>query len=410
MTEYLYTGVSKDEFKSGSIFASSELEAQTILFEQGLTVVSLNLKSSVRFGWISQYLAKVSENWTEKMSLQEKVLFTSQLSSMVKAGLPLVEALETFVDEKNNSGSTTIINKIMRDVQSGSKLSDALSRFPKIFDATYLAIVRAGESSGTVDNSLGYIADLMKREKVMIGKVRSALTYPVVVVTAMISVMLFIVITIIPKILSFAESSGQKLPGYTLALVSGVSAITNYWYIFVSLLLSLIFGLGYLAKTPAGSRYFGKLSLSLPIIGLVVARYNQARFARVLAGFYSYGVNIVTSFDILAASLSNPLYSDACLRMKDRLILGTSLANAVAAEKDLFPVIMSRLIDGAEKTGSIGDSLEKLAKYYEDELENVLGNILTLIEPIMVFALGLGVLGIAMVVILPIYKMTSSLK
>lgn len=410
MVEYEYTAVNKDGFKKGKLYAATELEAQTILIEQGLTVVSLNVHRKIGLGFLGQFFSSLSDDMHEKMGLQEKILFSSQLASMVKAGLPIVEALETFVDEKSKSGSVSIISKIMRDVQSGSKLSDALARFPKIFDATYLAIIRAGESSGTVDNSLAYLAELLRRENAILTKVRSALIYPAVVMVAMVSVMVFISVSIIPKILAFAESSGQKLPAYTVALVNGVGMITKYWYLFLILLVLVGIAFSAVAKSYDGSRYIGKMILKMPIFGMVVSRYNQARFARVLAGFYSYGVNIVTSFDILAASLGNPLYGDACLRMKDRLVLGTSLADTVAAEKELFPTIMSRLIDGAEKTGVIGDALDKLAQYYEEELENILGNILTLIEPIMVFALGIGVLGLAMVVILPIYKITSTLK
>lgn len=410
MIEFEYTGVSKDEYKSGTLLATSEVEAQTILNEQGVTVVSLLAHGSKKWGIIGNFLARFSNSSRARMTVQEKILFTSQLASMVKAGLPLVEALETFVDEKSRSGAAIIVNTIMSDVQAGGKLSDSLARFPKIFDATYLAIVRAGENSGTVDNSLAYLAELLRRENALVTKVRSALIYPAVVMTAMIAVMIFISVSVIPKILAFAESSGQKLPGFTLALVSFVTVLTNYWYIFVLVLTLLVWATIAFIRSPRGSRYWGQLSLKLPILGGVVERYNQARFARVLAGFYNYGVNVVTSFDILAASLGNPLYSDACKRIKERLTLGTSLAESIAGEKKLFPNIMSRLIDGAEKTGTIGESLDKLAHYYEEELENILSNILTLIEPIMVFILGVGVLGLAMVVILPIYKITSTLK
>ncbi len=410
MPEFEYTGVSRDQYKNGSLFAGSESEAQTILAEQGITVVSLNPRRQLRLGVFGKYLSQTMKEMSEKMSPQEKILFTSQLSSMVKAGLPLIEALGTFVDEKSKVGSTAVISKIMQDVQSGSKLSDSLSRFPKIFNETYLAIVRAGENSGTLDDSLAYLAVLLKRENVLLTKVRSALIYPSVVVLAMISVMIFISVSIIPKIITFAETSGQKLPGYTLALVSMVSFATKYWYIVLVLLGIFIFITGIFVRSDRGSRWLGRLSLKLPLVGMVVSRYNQARFARVLAGFYNYGVNVVTSFDILAASLGNPLYSDACLRIKDRLTLGTSLADAIAVESELFPSIMTRLIKGAEKTGVIGNTLDKLAAYYEDELENILGNILTLIEPIMVFILGFGVLGLALAVILPIYKITSTLK
>lgn len=410
MPEFEYTGVSRDQFNSGRLSANSEAEAQTILSEQGITVVSLSVVRPLRFGVFTNYFSHISRELREKMSSQEKVLFTSQLSSMIKAGLPLVDALATFVDDKSKGGSTIIINAIMQDVQGGSKLSDALAKFPKIFNATYLAIVQAGENSGTLDESLTYLAQLLSRESAIITRVRSALIYPAVVVTAMVGVMIFISVSIIPKILAFAESSGQELPGYTMALVAAVSFFTRFWYVVLVLFVLLIIAFIAYLKSEKGSRTMARISLKTPIVGLVVLRYNQARFARVLAGFYNYGVNVVTSFDILAASLDNPLYSDACLRIKDRLVIGTSLADAIAIEKELFPTIMTRLIKGAEKTGVIGTTLDKLALFYENELENILGNILTMIEPIMVFVLGFGVLGLALAVILPIYKITSTLK
>lgn len=410
MPEFEYTGVSRDEFKNGTLFAGSEMEAQTILSEQGITVVSMSPKKQVKFGIFSSYFSQISREMSERMSSQERILFTSQLSSMIKAGLPLIDALATFVDEKSRSGSANIINKLMQDVQSGSKLSDSLARFPKIFSETYLAIVRAGENSGTLDDSLAYLAELLKRESAVVTRVRSAMIYPAVVVVAMISVMIFISVSIIPKILTFAESSGQELPVYTLVLVGTVSFFTKYWYVAVLLGLAAVIGAILFIRSDFGSRWLGKVSLKLPVVGLTVARYNQARFARVLAGFYSYGVNVVTSFDILASSLGNPLYADACKRIKERLTLGVSLADAISPEKELFPTIMIRLIKGAEKTGEIGNTLDKLAHYYEEELENILNNILTLIEPIMVFILGFGVLGLALAVILPIYKITSTLK
>lgn len=410
MPEFEYTGVSRDQYNSGRLSANSEDEAQTILSEQGITVVSLSVIRPVRFGIFTNFFSRISKELSEKMSSQEKVLFTSQLSSMIKAGLPLVDALATFVDDKSRSGSTVIINAIMQEVQGGSKLSDALAKFPRIFNATYLAIVQAGENSGTLDESLTYLAQLLSRENAIITRVRSALIYPAVVVTAMVGVMIFISVSIIPKILAFAESSGQELPGYTMTLVAAVAFFTRFWYVVVLLIVLLIMAFVAYLKSENGSRTLARISLKTPIVGLVVLRYNQARFARVLAGFYNYGVNVVTSFDILAASLDNPLYSDACLRIKDRLVIGTSLADAIAVEKELFPTIMTRLIKGAEKTGVIGTTLDKLALFYENELENILGNILTMIEPIMVFVLGFGVLGLALAVILPIYKITSTLK
>lgn len=410
MAEFEYKAVGKDGTTSGDVLASTEMEAEKILGEQGLTVISLKIHRPLNIGILSGYFEKINQRLSERMSVSEKILFTNQLSSMMKAGLPLVEALSTFIDEKDNSQSVGIINKIIQDIQSGIKLSDSLAKFPKVFDTVYLAVVRSGESSGTLDDSLEYLGILMQREKELTGKVKSALIYPAVVMTAMVCVMIFISISIIPKILVFAESSGTKLPIYTLILVAVVSFFTHYWWLVILILVAIIISAVVFLKSEYGSRLIGKLSLKIPIMGLVVARYNQARFARILGGFYLYGVEVVTSFDILAATMSNPLYKDACFRIKKRLTLGQSLGEAVAFERQLFPSIMNRLIKGAEKTGDLGKTLDKLAKYYEDELSGVLSNLLALVEPVLVFVLGFGVLGLALAVILPIYRITSSIK
>lgn len=410
MSEFDYRAVGRDGAKSGRIIAGTENEAQKLLSEQDLTVINLSVHRPVNFGIFSGTFEKIQTSLTEKMSGSEKILFTTQLASMIKAGLPLIDALSTFIDQQSDTGSSRIINKIIQDVQSGVKLSDALAKFPKIFDSTYLAVVRAGEGSGTLDDSLAYLAELMRRENELSGKVKSALIYPTVVVTAMVSVMVFISVSIIPKIITFAESSGQKLPFYTLMMVAMVSFITKYWWLVILILIMLVLAAIAFATSKAGAELIGRISLKIPVLGTVVARYNQARFARVLGGFYMYGVDVVTSFDILASSLPNPLYKEACLRIKKRLTLGQSLGDSISQEKTLFPSIMNRVIKGAEKTGDLGSTLDKLAKYYEDELGGVLNNLLALIEPVLVFILGFGVLGLALAVIVPIYKITSTLK
>ncbi len=410
MPEFEYKAVSRDEYKSGRLQAGSELEAQTMLTEQGLTVVNLRQRNPLEIGILTNFFIRLDQELNERMSVTEKILFTSQLSSMIKAGLPILDALSTFVDQKSSSGSGRIISKIILEVQAGVKLSDSFARFPKIFPPAYLAVVRAGESSGTLADSLGYLAVQLRREYDLANKVRSALIYPIIVVTAMIAVMIFISVSIVPKILLFAQSSGQKLPGYTLALAATVSFFATYWYLILVLIGLLFVALIGFSQSPYGSRSLGRLSLRLPVIGPLVMRYNLARFARVLGGFYIYGVEIVSSFDILAASLDNPLYRDACIRINDHLTAGKSLADSILSEKELFPSIMTRLIRGAEKTGNLGNTLDKLAAYYEEELEVALRNLLSLIEPAMIFILGFGVLGLALVVIVPIYKITSTLK
>ena len=410
MPEFVYKAVSKDEYLDGRLSAGSENEAVTMLSEQGLSVISIRVRRPLEIGFFGAIFSKLERDLSERMSAQEKILFTGQLSSMIKAGLPMIEALSTFSDQKNDKGTSRVVGKIILEVQSGVKLSTALSHFPNIFSKAYLAIVQSGENSGTLAESLSYLAVELRREGDLTNKVRSALIYPVVVVTAMIAVMIFISISVVPKIIQFAESSGQQLPGYTIVLVGMVSFVTNYWYLVIGMIIMLFIAFSFFAKSDSGSRWLGRMSLNIPVIGILVARYNQARFASVLGGFYTYGINVITSFDILADSLTNPIYKDACHRIKDKLTYGQSLADAMELEGDLFPSIMIRLIKGAEKTGDLGNTLNRSSIYYEEELEVALANVLSLIEPALVFMLGFGVLGLALAVVVPIYKITSTLK
>lgn len=410
MADFDYKAVSKDEYVNGRISADTEEEAETMLREQGLSVISIDQRRPLETGFLGEVFTRVEKELQEKMTSQEKILFTSQMSSMIKAGLPMIEALSTFTDQKSNKGTSRVVGKVIMEVQSGVKLSEALASFPKIFPPSYLAVVQAGENSGTLAESLNYLAIELKRESDLINKVRSALIYPVVVLIAMVSVMVFISVSVVPKIIQFAESSGQELPGYTLALVTVVTFVTNYWYLVAGLVILLTIGFAIFFRSEVGSRWLGRTSLNLPVIGLLVARYNQARFASVLGGFYTYGINVITSFNILAESLTNPLYKDACFRIRDRLTFGQSLAESMEQEKELFPSIMIRLIKGAEKTGDLGNTLDRSARYYEEELDVALRNVLSLIEPALVFMLGFGVLGLALAVVVPIYKITSTLK
>lgn len=410
MPEFEYKAVAKDEYKTGIIRADSEIEAQTVLTEQGLTVVSLKIKRPFETGIFASLITRIEQAVYERVSISEKILFTSQLSSMIRAGLPIMDALSTFVDQRSSAGAARVINQMILEIQAGVKLSDAMSRYPSVFDPAYIAIVRSGETSGTLAASLGYLATQLRRENDLANKVKSALIYPAVVIVAMISVMIFISVSVVPKIILFAQSSGQELPGYTLALVTAVTFFTRYWYLITALIASFIAGLIIFSRSRTGSLFIGRLILKTPIIGELAARYNQARFARVLGGFYIYGVDVISSFQILSASLTNPLYREACERINDQLTAGRTLADALETERELFPSIMTRLIRGAEKTGDLGNTLDKLAEYYEGELEISLRNLISLIEPALVFILGFGVLTLALIVIVPIYRITSSLK
>ena len=328
---------------------------------------------------------------------------------MLKTGLPIIKALEVFIDEKRGQAGAPL-KKIMAQLEMGKSLSQALSSYPRVFDKVYISVVRSGEAMGKLAETLIYLGRQLKREHDLSSKVKSALIYPVVVLTAMVAVMSFIALSVVPKIVTFAQNSGVQLPPITRIMIAVTTTIGQYWPVMLASLAVIVVLFWRGAKTKHGRTLIDKVILRLPLIGSLVRRYNQVRFARLLSGFYRYGINVEAAFDILSDCLGNASYSDGCRRIKQRLMRGESLSNALTHEEELFTGIMSRVIKGAEQTGALDQTLLKLAVFYEKELNDKLNNLTVIIEPILILLLGAGVVGIALAVIVPIYKVTSQLR
>ncbi len=406
MARFEYKAVRKDEFESGVIKAGSEEEVREKLAKTGFRVVSVSLKRS----GLMLALSKMTET-KGKMTGKEKVLFTEQLASMLKAGLPLIEALDAFVDQKGKvKGLSKVVGEIIKRIQTGKNFSDVLGDFPGIFPASYVAVVKSGEASGTLGEGLEYLAMQLRRENELGGRVKAAMIYPMVVLTAMVTVLVFIMVTVVPKVVEFASNSGVELPFFTLAMVATVKFLIRFWPLIILGIIAVLVLVVMFSRSEPGAKFLSRFWIRLPFIGNLVKNYNQARFARLLGGFYRHGVSVVGSFDILEESLGNRVYKETCKRIKGKLVVGQTLADALEDEEELFPPIMHRLVKGAERTGALGTTLDRLAKYYEDDLEVALKNVTVLIEPMMVILLGIGVVGIALSVIVPIYRVSTGIK
>ena len=410
MVQFKYTVSRKGQESSGVVEADNLAEAAEKLGEKGGYILELKQ----RFSWgsvkIERGLEKLLVPLTERMSGGEKILFTTQMGAMLKAGLPITSAIEVFVDEQQSKGTSVALKRIMGQLEAGKSLAEALASYPKVFDKIYVSVVKAGETMGKLAESLGYLGEQLKRDHDLKSRIRSAMIYPIVVLTAMIGVMSFIVFSVVPKIIVFAQTSGAELPQITKIMVAGVEFASQWWGLMLLGVLGLGVGWWRLGRTEKGKRLIGGMWLRVPVISNLVRRYNQARFARLLSGFYRYGISVELAFEILAETLSSYHYTEACLRMKSKLVLGKSLSSVLSAERELFSPIMSRVVKGAEHTGVVDETLLKLAEYYEEELETALNDLTTIIEPIMIVFLGMGVIGIALSVILPIYRVTSQLK
>ncbi len=409
MVQFRYTVSRKGKEISGVVEAESVMQAGEKLQEQGGYILELK----ERFSWgtlkLGSRLEKLLTPLTEKMGAGEKILFTTQLGSMLKTGLPVAKALEAFIDEKESRMSVPI-KRILDQLKAGKSLSESLASYPKVFDKTYVNVVRSGETMGKLAESLSYLGDQLKKEHELVNKVRSAMTYPIVVLMAMFGVMAFISLSVVPKIVAFAENAGAQLPQITVIVITVTEFIIEYWMFILLLIIGLIIGLWRMLTTKEGRKITDRIFLKIPVVGELIKRYNQARFARLLSGFYRYGVSVELAFDILSESLGNYYYSEAAKKMKRRLVAGRSLSTVLASETELFSGIMGRVVKGAEQTGVLDETLLKLAIFYEEELESTLNSLTTIIEPVLIIFLGMGVIGIALAVIVPIYRVTSQLK
>lgn len=409
MTWFRYTVSRQGKEEKGLVEAGTLDEAAAQLKQDGSYI--LELKERLSLGWLknSRILENLISPWNQRALKADKLLFTSQLGEMLRTGLPIIKAIEVFVDEKHGQTSTPL-KKIMAQLEMGKSLSESLVIYPKIFDQVYISVVHSGETMGKLADSLIYLGRQLKREHDLKNKVRSAMLYPAVVLTAMVAVMSFISMSVVPKIAVFAQNSGAKLPVITLAMIKITAILQQYWPVILGIIIGSVGLLWRGIKTEHGQILVDRIVLKLPLVGSLIRQYNQVRFARLLSGFYRYGINVETAFDILTDCLGSASYSAGCRRIKQRLTRGESLSNSLAREDQLFSGIMSRVVKGAEQTGVLDQTLLKLARFYEKELNDKLNNMTSIIEPILILLLGAGVLGIAMAVIVPIYKVTSQLR
>ncbi len=409
MPTYIYkAGHQSGEIVNGKVQADSIDLAAESLRKQGLSILQLRPigSGSLNFDTIKDFLQGLGK---AELSSSERVMFTSNFSEMLKTGLSIVEAISTFEDEGGSGRSKRMFQEIVTDIKAGRAPSSSFAKFPKTFPPIYTHIMSSGETTGTLAETMSYLAKQLKKDHDLTSKVKGAMTYPVVVIVVMIVVLGFIAFSVLPKITSFAENLGQDLPLATKILIgTNKFIVKNAVFIILGFIGSAIAFIR-ISATPLGRRVIDRLLLKIPIFGQLAKRYDLARYCRLLGAFYHYGISLPQAFDILSVSLSNYYYQQAAISIKGNIARGVALSDAMDREdRGLFPKIMVRVVRGAERSAGVDESLWRLADYYESELENSLNSMTTIIEPILIIVLGIAIVGIAIAVIVPIYKITTS--
>lgn len=404
MANYSYTLTNKKgENKKGTIEAPSSAEAVSQVRTSSWYITSLTKKSDFR--------SRISFlNRETKFTSMEQILFTDHLAAMFRSGTPVVDALETFKDDENSRG-TTIIEELIKAVEQGKKLSEALDLFPKTFSPLYLALVQSGELTGNLDETLAYLAKELKRDHEFKERIKSALLYPIIVLAAALVVVTFLTLVVIPKITEIAETLGGDMPLMTRIIAKAASALTFLGPVAIILIIVAIIAGFFLLKNNQTKKKVDPYLLRLPLIGKLIEKYVLARFLRILGSCLKYGIPFNSSLDIIIEVVGNSAYQQACERIKAKVLRGVNLSKALSEEKaDLFPRGIVRSLRGAEKIGNVDEAMMRLSQFYEESIDRELKRITDLMEPALVIVLGIIVAAIAIAVVAPIYQLTSRIK
>ncbi|OGD62560.1 hypothetical protein A2160_05965 [Candidatus Beckwithbacteria bacterium RBG_13_42_9] len=398
MKKYNYQGRNAEGKKiKGIVEAPGEKEAVTALRQRGLIVFSLD---EIGISLVYKFKVLIS-----RVTFDEVVNFTRQLSTMIIAGLPLTDSLSILKDQTNPAMSK-VISDILLEVQGGSTLHKALGKYPKVFSGVYLALIRSGEAAGVLDEVLGKMADNLEKQRDFRAKVKGAMVYPAIVIIGMIIVATIMMIFVIPKMLEMYKEFGADLPMVTQILINITQFFNKFWIFLLGFVAAGIYGLKLWRQTPLGAQKFDSLKLKLPIWGVIEQKVILSDVTRTLGMLVGAGVSIIEALHIVADTANNVIYEDALLNAADAVEKGLPLA-ATIGRYDFFPPILTQMVAVGEETGKLDEVLERVAKHFEAESEVAVKALTTAIEPLMMIVLGIGVGFLVIAIILPIYNLTA---
>ncbi len=404
MAEYLYKARDlTGNLKTGEITAENESNAAELLAGHKLVLTRLSPKSANAID-LAKFL-----NSLNRVKAKDRVIFTRQLGTMVKSGLPIVQALHVLAEQTSNKKFEAIIGEMAAAIEGGSSFSAALGKYPKIFDRVYVNLVRAGEASGKLDETLDRLATQQEKSYRLAGKIQGALLYPGFVFVALIGATILMLIVVIPPLKSIFTESGAQLPLPTRILISMSDALLKFWYLFIIGVVGLVFGARWYLGTGQGHAGWDRLKLRMPVFGGLFRKIYISRMTRTLATLVGSGVSILEALEIVADSVGNSVYAKALHEAAKQVEGGVPLSTPLKANP-AFPPLVPQMVSVGEQTGKMDQVLTKLADFYEEEVDTVTKNISTLMEPIIMVVMGVAVGGLLIAILLPIYSLGDVIK
>lgn len=401
MSQFSYTAKnSEGQSIKGVVEAANYESATDELRERQLIVLSLKSKSDANFtDWARQLMYRVS--------IKEVTFFSRQLAVMIGATIPVVRSLRALTKQTENDFFRIVIANIASDVDGGAKLSQAMTKYPKIFDQFFIHMVRAGETTGRLDKVLDYLANQKEKDYSLRSRVRGAMVYPAFIVSVMIVVGIVMMVYVLPQLTDLLTQNGAQLPLTTRILMAMSYGMQHYWWLLLLLIGMLVTVVVLYIRTDSGRYAYDYIKIRIPILGPIYQRITLSRFCISLSNLLASGVTLPTSLGIVADIMNNAVYGDIIRKTIHEVEAGNSISS-VFIHQAVVPPILTQMVSVGEETGRLDDILEKLGQFYSKEVDSAIAVLTSLIEPVIIIALGIAAGLMITGILTPIYNATTS--
>jgi len=409
MAKFTYQGEdSKGKKITETVEAEDRFGVYSIARNRGHTVSIV--ESTTGFDY-KRFLSIDKINYMlSRVKADELTMMTRNIGSMLKAGLTISRALSVVERQSSNPRLKGVLKRVVERINQGEQFNEALKEFPKVFNDLYIAMVRAGEESGSLAESLQTLAIQMERSSTLMKKIKGAMIYPIIVMTVMVVIGILMMIYVMPQITGVFKGMDMELPATTQFLIIASDFMVNYTLLVLGGLIGGIFGFVYFLKTMPGKIAASWIIPKLPIIGTLAKETNSARTARTLSSLLSSGVDVLQSIQITEEVLQNVYYKKILHEAAERVEKGTALSEVFIQRTDLYPILVGEMIMVGEETGQIAGMLGELAIFYETEVERKTKDLSTIIEPLLMVVIGTSVGFLALALIAPIYSISDGLS
>ena len=351
---------------------------------------------------VEEVIESATININRKIKVKEISIFCRQMYTMLDAGVPLINALNLMSTQVTNKHLVEIVKELEEDVRKGEMLSNSMRKFPEAFPTLLTSMVESGEASGNLDEMFLRMSTHFEKENKINNKVKAAMIYPIILAIVGVAALIVVMTFVMPTFVSLFESSDAKLPAATRFLIGLSSFMGNHFIMVIGILIAIVVGIVVYSKTESGIYFFAKLKISFPLIKDLNRKMIVSRFTRTLSTLLASGVSLVESLPIVSAVLNNVIAEDEVLKIRERVVKGEGLSTPIE-DCELFPPMLSSMVRIGEESGALDDMLNKTADFYDEEVEQAIQTLTSMLEPIMIIIMGLVIGFMVIALMLPLY-------